>query len=311
MYELRTELSKPLSKLFQLSLDSGVVPQEWKEASVTPLFKKGKKDKPENYRPVSLTSILGKILESIIKDSIVEHLDKFKLIHTSQHGFTKGRSCLSNLLDFMEVATKNLDQGHPVDLIYLDFAKAFDKVPYIRLFKKLEAHGIGGWVLRWIKDWLSHRRQRVSISRELSEWREVTSGVPQGSVLGPVLFLIYINDLDEEIISKLSKFADDTKLCKGIRNTEDVNILQGDLDALHNWATDWQMQFNTDKCSVIHLGHNNQHHKYKLGDKSLKSSVKEKDLGIIVDDKMKFSEQCSAAVKKVNSTLALIRRAIK
>jgi len=101
----------------------------------------------------------------------------------------------------------------------------------------------------------------VSISRELSEWREVTSGVPQGSVLGPVLFLIYINDLDEEIISKLSKFADDTKLCKGIRNTEDVNILQGDLDALHNWATDWQMQFNTDKCSVIHLGHNNQHHK--------------------------------------------------
>jgi len=134
LYELRTELSKPLSKLFQLSLDSGVVPQEWKEASVTPLFKKGKKDKPENYRPVSLTSILGKILESIIKDSIVEHLDKFKLIHTSQHGFTKGRSCLSNLLDFMEVATKNLDQGHPVDLIYLDFAKAFDKVPYIRLF---------------------------------------------------------------------------------------------------------------------------------------------------------------------------------
>ena len=130
-------------------------------------------------------------------------------------------------------------------------------------------------------------------------------------MLGPKLFLIYINDLDEEIISKLGKFADDTKMCKGIKNIEDNNILQQDLDTLHNWTSNWQMQFNTDKCSVIHVGNNNPHHKYKLGDNSLKSSVKEKDLGIIVDDKMKFSEQCSAAVKKANSTLGLIRRTIK
>jgi hypothetical protein len=238
LHELRKELAIPLSKLFSLSLEKGIVPQEWKDAAVSPLFKKGKRDKPENYRPVSLTCIIGKLLESIIKDRLIEHLDKFNLINSSQHGFTKGRSCLTNLLEFMEVATKDLDNGQPVDLVYLDFAKAFDKVPYGRLFKKLEAHGIGGEVLQWIKNWLSGRRQKVGIMKEFSGWKEVTSGVPQGSVLGPVLFLIYINDLENGLVSKLGKFADDTKLCKSVGSTADTDILQKDLDKLHEWSND-------------------------------------------------------------------------
>ena len=143
LQELRIELSKPLTALFKLSVDSGVIPQDWKEAIVSPLFKKGSKAKPENYRPVSLTSIIGKILESIIKDHIVSHLNKFQLIHNRQHGFTKGRSCLTNLLEFMEGVTSELDRKNSVDLVYLDFAKAFDKVPYKRLAKKLQAHGLG------------------------------------------------------------------------------------------------------------------------------------------------------------------------
>src|SRR6188768_761334 len=143
LFELRNELVTVLVKLFNLSLEYSTVPQEWKDACVVPLFKKGKKDRCENYRPISLTCIICKILESIIKDKLVEHFDKYKLIRGSQHGFSSGRSCLTNVLDFLENITKTLDDNHPVDLVYLDFSKAFDKVPYRRLFKKLEAHGVG------------------------------------------------------------------------------------------------------------------------------------------------------------------------
>jgi hypothetical protein len=183
-----------------------------------------------------LTSILGKVLESIIKDNLVHHLEKFKLLFDSQHGFRKGRSCLTNLLDFMENVTKYLDESQPVDIIYLDFAKAFDKVPYVRLFKKLQAHGIWGQTLNWIERWLTGRRQRVSLNKTFSEWQYVTSGVPQGSVLGPVLFLVYINDIDLGLFSKLSKFADDSKLYKSICSDLDRDSLQQDLDNLHQWS---------------------------------------------------------------------------
>jgi hypothetical protein len=311
LYELRGELVKPLCALFKLSLETASLPQDWRDANVTPLFKKGSKNMAENYRPISLTSKIGKILESIIKDQIVSHLEKFKLILDSQHGFRKGRSCLTNLLNFLEVVTCYLDDGQPVDLIYLDFAKAFDKVPFVRLFKKLESHGISGQVLEWVKQWLNNRRQRVSVNKTFSEWGEVSSGVPQGSVLGPVLFLIYINDIDVGLLSKLSKFADDSKLCKNICLDSDREILQLDLDKLNDWSQKWQMQFNVDKCSVIHLGQKNKQYKYKLGDSELKQSVKERDLGIIVDSSMKWSEQCSVAVKNANSTLGIIRRHIK
>jgi hypothetical protein len=311
LFELRNKLVKPLTELFNLSLKTGKLPQDWKDANVTPLFKKGARDKPENYRPISLTSIICKLLESIIKDHIVEHLDKFKLLHDSQHGFRKGRSCLTNLLDFMEEVTKVLENGDPIDIVYLDFAKAFDKVPYVRLFRKLESHGIGGQVLTWIKQWLCNRRQRVSVNKKLSDWLGVSSGVPQGSVLGPVLFLIYINDIDLNLISKLGKFADDTKLCKPITCDMDREMLQSDLDKLHVWSNQWQMTFNVDKCSIVHLGFNNEHCRYKLGDSELKSSERERDLGVIVDSSGKWEEQCNVAVKNANSTLGIIKRHFK
>ena len=289
----------------------GEVPREWRDANVAPLHKKGSKFKPENYRPVSLTSVVGKILESIVKEHIVNHLDRFKLIKDSQHGFTSGRSCLTNLLDFFEEVTKDLDEDTVLDLVYLDFAKAFDKVPYCRLFSKIEAHGIGGSVLAWVQAWLRDRRQRVGVDREYSDWIPVTSGVPQGSVLGPILFLIYINDLDSNLLSKIGKFADDTKMCKGITGIEDVKTLQEDLDKLSLWSSDWQMEFNTDKCSVVHVGKNKSRPQYSLCNKILKPPRKKRDLGIITDDSLKFSEQCNTVVKNANSTLGLIRRTIK
>jgi ribonuclease P/MRP protein subunit RPP40 len=310
LYEIRYEIVKDLTKLFNLSLETGVVPQDWRDADVCPLFKKGKRDKAENYRPVSLTSIVGKLLESILKDRIVTHLEQHKLLRESQHGFTSGRSCLTNLLVFFEFITKELDKGNNVDLVYLDFCKAFDKVPHCRLGKKLEAHGIKGEVKTWIVNWLSNRRQRVCVDGELSDWEKVSSGVPQGSVLGPVLFLIYINDLDEGVISKIGKFADDSKLGKSISSSADIRLLEDDLSKLEEWSVQWQMLFNVDKCSIMHLGKSNANHLYKIGNNMLKYSDKERDLGVIVDKTLKFSEQVNSVVCKANATLGMIRRNI-
>ena len=156
--EIVEQISTQLAKLFNLSLEEGIVPSEWKEANITPLFKKGSRNKPENYRPVSLTSVVCKLLETLIRDHMVEFLVKHKLINTSQHGFLKARSCLTNLLCFLEEITKWVDDGSPVDVVYLDFQKAFDKVPHQRLLLKLKAHGIGNDVINWMEKWLTHRR---------------------------------------------------------------------------------------------------------------------------------------------------------
>ena len=186
------QISTPLAKLFNLSLEGGTVPSEWKEENITQLFKKGSRKKPDNYRPVSLTSVVCKLLETLIRDHMVEFLVKHKLINTCQHGFLKARSCLTNLSCFFEEIAKCVDDGSPVDVVYLDFQKAFDKVPHQRLLLKLKPHGIGNDVINWIEKWLTQRRQRVIVNGEISNWKSVLSGVPQRSVLDPMLFLIYI-----------------------------------------------------------------------------------------------------------------------
>ena len=180
------------SEKLQMLLNFGCVsllcvmfPFEWKEANSISLCKKGSRNKSENYRPLSLTSVICKLLERLIKDHIVDFLVKHTLLNSSQHGFLKARSCLTNMLCFLEEITKWIDVGSPVDIIYLDFQKAFDKVPYQRLLLKLKAHGIGVSITDWIEQWLTDRRQRVV---EVSNWKSDLSEVPQGSVLGPILF---------------------------------------------------------------------------------------------------------------------------
>uniref|UniRef100_A0A0P4VVU6 Reverse transcriptase domain-containing protein n=1 Tax=Scylla olivacea TaxID=85551 RepID=A0A0P4VVU6_SCYOL len=210
--EARNELVKPLTILFNKTLLAGKVPHEWKLANVTPIFKKGNKSLPANYRPISLTSVVCKLMETIIRDKIVKYLEENKIIKDSQHGFRTKRSCLTNLLDFFYEVFNSYDETKAVDIIYLDFQKAFDTVPHKRLISKVKAHGIAGNTLKWLRDWLSDRKQRVVINGKESEWHKVNSGVPQGSVLGPVLFIMYINDIDEGINCKISKFADDTKI---------------------------------------------------------------------------------------------------
>ena len=206
------QISTPLAHVFNMSLQEGIVPLEWKEANIIPSFKKGSRNKSVNYRPESLTSVICKSLETIIRDGMMDFLIKHELIIPSQHKFLKARSCLTNLLCFLEEITKWVDDGSPVDVIYLDFQKAFDKVPHQIRILKLKSHGVGNSIINWIEQWITDRRQRVFVEGEVSSWKSVLSGVPQGSVLGPILFLVYINDLEEVLTGKILKFADDPKL---------------------------------------------------------------------------------------------------
>ena len=304
------QISKPLAHVFNMSLQEGIVPVEWKEANIIPLLKKGSRNKSVNYRPVSLTSVICKLLETIIRDHMMDFLVKHKLINTSQHGFLKARSCLTNLLCFFEEITKWVDDGSPVDVIYLDFQKAFDKVPHQRLILKLKSHGMGNSIMNWIEQWLTDRRQRVVVDGEVSSWKSVLSGVPQGSVLGPILFLVYINDLQEGVTGNILKFADDTKLFTKTKEIGDKQNLQDDIDKLVKWSEKWQMLFNFGKCKCLHIGPGNTSMNYDMGGTILSTTVKEKDLGVTMNANMKVSEQCRIAASKANQVLGMIRRNI-
>ncbi|KAF7248247.1 RNA-directed DNA polymerase from mobile element jockey [Varanus komodoensis] len=192
----------------------------------------------------------------------------------------------------------------------MDFSKAFDKVPHDILVEKLRSFGIHQSTVRWIRAWLTDRKQKVTISGESSGWRPVTSGVPQGSVLGRILFNLFINDMEEGVNSLLIKFADDTKNGAVATTEEQVLQIQKDLDRLWKWAGDNRMVFNVDKCKVLHLGHRNSCHKYRLGDKWLESSTCERDLGVLVDCRLNMSQQCDAVVKRANATLGCIARSV-
>lgn len=300
----------PLLNIFKRSLEETVIPKEWKQANVTAIFKKGAKWDPANYRPVSLTSKIGKIMERMINDDIVHFLQSNNLIKDSQHGFRNKRSCLTNLLEFMEKVAKYLDSGEPVDVIYLDFQKAFDKVPHMRLLARLEEIGITGKLLDWIREWLNGRKQRVVINGKASKWIEVDSGVPQGSILGPSLFIIFINGIDEGILSDILKFADDTKLFGKVGSSESREKLQEDLRVLCEWSMKWQMKFNTDKCKVMHIGAQNLEAEYFMEGNKLEKVSEEKDLGVMISRNFKVSKQCIKAAKTGNQILGLIKRTI-
>ena len=304
----------PITLLFQKSIESGTVPSAWLDANVTPLFKKGSRLEASNYRPISLTSVLVKILEKIIKSELMKHLSNNKLISNKQHGFVHKKACVTNLLETMDFLTANIEDNRPVDLILLDFAKAFDKVPHNRLAHKLEKYGITGNLLNWIKSFLTNRRQRVVLGNVFSEWAPVTSSVPQGSVLGPTLFIIYINDLTDSISGETILYADDTKILSPITSTKDRDALQLDLNNVINWTNLWLMRLNIEKCKVMHFGKHNQQYTYTLNDYvtdlpvPIKKTEAERDLGIQLTSDLKFSRQCSAAASKANYQLGLLKR---
>ena len=306
--ECAENLYFPLYCVMRQSLDQGKLPDIWKKANVTPIFKKGEKSVTGNYRPVSLTSHVCKLTEKIIRQALVQHLENHDLICDEQHGFRKARSCLTNLLSTLEDWTSMYDEGTAFDAIYLDFRKAFDTVPHGRLIYKLHKYGIRGNISAWIEDFLRDRKQRVIVNRSKSSWLKVSSGVPQGSVLGPVLFLLYINDLPAVISSSCKIFADDTKVYHQVLSLGDHDILQGDLENLAKWSKEWLLAFNEDKCKVLNVGKRNLKYNYTMNNKSLEKVTEEKDLGVIVTDSLTFSKHIGKIAAKANSILGMIKR---
>ena len=308
--ELKNELARPLAILFRKSMDTGKIPDDWRLAEVTPIFKKGSKAEPGNYRPVSLTNVIGKMMERIVKDEIVWYLETNGLLSDAQHGFRTGRSPQTNLIEFQKETTKWMDEGAAFDVLYLDFEKAFDKVSHEKLIEKLRRVGIAGKVINFLKDWLSERRQRVRVEGEFSDWADVLSSVIQGSVLRGTLFSVYINDIRLVILHALILlFADDTKVALKIVGENERETMQTIIDNLAKWAKTWDMAFNVKKCKILHVGHNNPRYSYCMNGVQIETANEEKDLGVVVESSMKPGKQCAQAAKNANFTLGQIRRA--
>ena len=312
--ECADALALPLSMIFCRSHTEGQVPSTFKQANVAPIFKKGCKVSASNYRPVSLTSVPCKVMECIQHQAILNHLTGEGLLAPEQHGFLPKKSCTTNLLEAYEIMCEAFEEGHPLDVIYTDFRKAFDTVPHRRLLLKLQAYGIHGHLLAWIRNWLTGRTQRVVLGNTISDWTNVLSGIPQGSVLGPLLFLIYINDLPKELVNLMLLYADDGKLLGKARTQKERDQLQADIDICARWARTWLMSYSVEKCKVMHIGRlskSTQVYTMKDSDgidRALETTSVERDLGVLVSDDLKLGAQCRAAAANAKWKLAAFKK---
>ena len=305
-------LAPVFQKIFQKSIDIGSLPQDWRKANIVPIYKKGDRTNPANYRPVSLTSIPCKLLEHIIHHHIMEHLDLHRVLTNRQHGFRRGRSCDTQLAGLIDDLAKILDAKSQADLVILDFSKAFDTVPHQRLLSKLKNIGINNSLLEWIKIFLTTRLQKVLLDGETSTESQVTSGVPQGTVLGPLLFLIYINDLPDAVSSDVRLFADDCIMYKEIKTAKDQDALQNGIDSLCKWEKSWQMSFNSTKCYTMHVTHktNILTRDYNMNGNVLETVKHHPYLGVEISNDLSWAQHIKQTSNKANKMLGLLRRNI-
>jgi hypothetical protein len=303
-------ISGPLSIIYNVCMMSGLLPDIFLTADVVPVFKKGIVSEPGNYRPVSLTCITSKIMERVVKNEVSNYLRTNNIITKDQHGFLAQKSVESQMLECMNLWTRFHDTNSCVDIVYLDFKKAFDSVCHSKLLIKLESYGIGGSLLKFVSAFLHGRTQRVVINNASSDYSPVLSGVPQGSVTGPLWFILYINDLPDlflgcpDISTKI--FADDVKIsCAVSQNINVQSNLCHALSLVCDWATEWQLNLSAEKSAVLHMGNRNPSRDYNLNDSivPLQSVTCMRDLGILVRSDLSVRDHCvkvaSQALQKV------------
>jgi len=294
------ELLAPIiHKLWCASLETGIIAEKFKSQAVIPIFKGGSKAIPANYRPVSLTSHIIKLFERVVRKKMISFIEEHNLIHPKQHGFRKGRSCLTQLLDHFDDVLRDLNSDANSDVIYLDFSKAFDKVDHRILLKKLHKYGIRGNLHRWLQSFLSDRTQHVVIDGVSSTKTKVVSGVPQGTVLGPLLFLLYVNDIFDAVKNALLKlFADDSKMQRIIHSLFDHELLQKDMESVTKWATSNNMELNINKFQLLQHGKNAElkiPYQLQSGSDLIASKVV-KDLGVFVDSNLNWKAHIQTKV---------------
>ena len=316
MYEVRHEILEPLCYIFNFSLSTGKLPYEWKEAIIVPIYKKGDRRLASNYRPVLLTSVVCKLLERLVRDEILKHIVNNQIICEEQFGFVPGRSCQLQLLNALEQWSRSWDEGIPTDVTYTDFSKAFDLVSHSKLIYKMNCMGVQGLLLKWIENFLSDRKQRVRVNNALSRWQPVTCGVPQGSVIGLILFGYYINDLPLVAGNcRAGLFADDTKFSITVDTHSMAMGLQEDAYKICDWTEVWSLRLNVDKCNVLHIGSNNHNYSYCLGQGDQQKILQEvtlvRDLGVLVDTNLTFGAHISDIVKKAKRMLGIIKQCFK
>ena len=300
-------LSQPLAEFFSHSMNQGLVPTEWKCGIISPIYKGGGQTLAGNYRPVTLLPIISKVMERMVADAIRTHLEENRILSKAQHGFRNHFSCLTNLLTALNDWTEAVDRRECVHACYLDISKAFDRVNHILLVEKLKNYGISGNLLSWLQDYLTDRYVQVQVDGALSERIPVTSGVPQGSVLGPILFLLFVNDIPELIHSRILLFADDIKIWTRVKNVEDCYRLQHDLDALSDWSLKNKLPFNLKKCKMLQLG-TSHNYSYHLGSMNLEWASEEKDLGVWITSSLKSERNCVQVYNKTSRILGMLRR---
>ena len=302
-------IAAPVTRLFRTSLNDCHLPQDWKIAQVVPIHKGGNREDVNNYRPVSLTSVLLKVMERIVSRQMTSYLSDWALISPNQHGFFRRRSCTTNLLCFLEEVTKRIDRGEEVEVSYLDFRKAFDSVNHRLLIEKLRAYQINQTLVDWIAEFLKERSFYVEVEGQRSANGRIVSGVPQGSVLGPLLFLIYINDLTEVLENPHFMFADDVKIVGEARSTN----IQGDLEKVSQWCEKWGLPLNGQKCKQLAKVESNSSPR-TLGDAAHQVEVQNteemKDLGVMITADFKPQLQCMEAAKRANRALSQLQRTV-
>ena len=308
--EFAHEIAPVLTLIYQRSIDTGILPLDWKQANISPIFKKGERSKASNYRPVSLTSVACKIVEHILHSHIMKYLDKHKVLNTAQHGFRSGHSCETQLIQTIHDFTSSLNYRTQTDVVIMDFSKAFDTVPHNRLLLKCAKYGVTGKINNWLSAFLKNRNQRVVVGGDYSKWVEVESGVPQGTVLGPLLFLLYINDLPDNLHSQVRLFADDCVVYRNVTTIKDTQLLQKDLESLSKWESCWQMSFNADKCFVLRIPGSRTPitSEYKLGNATLQETDSHSYLGVEIQKDLKWNTHINKITASASKTLGFVRR---